>query len=499
MAWLGIALLVAIVVLMVCTGWPTYAVVLGVGSVGAVAGLAAGSFDAALLANLPARLVGLLEQDLLQALALYAWVGALLHRLALADRLYAGLRKLAARVLPGAASETAGLALGLLMAPMNGSVGASLGTLARSAARPWAAEGRPPARRAALVALASTLGVVVPPSLVLLLLGDAMMGAHTQALNLRRDLGLPELAVRIVNTQDVVQAALLPAAAVVLLWLAITAWHGRARAAAAATPVEPITAHERRALIGVPLVIGGLLLLVLLGLIRAVEAAATAGVALTLWGLATRQLTRRRLRAALDDAMAMTGALFALLLAATSFSLVLRGLGTDRLVAQGMQALQGSPGLALGAVLGGLLLCAFVLDAFELIFLVVPIVMPPLLAQGGDAAQVAVLALLVLQAGFLLPPFGYALVLARGRTQPAPSQRALLRVLTPYLLALATVIALVAAVPACTRWLRSAPELAAPDPALPAASLEDMLPPPPPLDANPADAAPTEAAPTIAK
>ena len=218
--------------------------------------------------------------------------------------------------------------------------------------------------------------------------------------------------------------------------------------------------RERWTLAVVPPVIAGLLTLVTTGRVRAVEAAAAAGVLLLLWGFASRRLTRQLLWDALDDAMALTGALFALLLAATSFSLLMRALGTDRLVADLMLTLQGHPLGATLAVLALMLTCAFVLDAFELIFLVVPIVMPPLLAQVDDAAWVAVLTLLVLQAGFLLPPFGYAVVLARGRQHPRVPLGALTAALVPYLAWLSCVIALVVLVPQTTRWLRaSAPTL----------------------------------------
>jgi TRAP-type mannitol/chloroaromatic compound transport system permease large subunit len=108
-------------------------------------------------------------------------------------------------------------------------------------------------------------------------------------------------------------------------------------------------------------------------------------------------------------------------------------------------------------VLGVLLLCAFVLDAFELTFLVVPIVMPPLLSRVGDAAWVSALVLLVLQLGFLLPPFGYSVVLARGQGGERAPWAALVRELLPYLLWLLAVIALVMAWPEPTQWLRTAP------------------------------------------
>jgi TRAP-type mannitol/chloroaromatic compound transport system permease large subunit len=463
MPWLGLALLALALALMMTSGWPTYAVLLGTCTIGALAGLALGAFDLALLQNLPWRIVGLLEHDLLQALALYALVGALLNRLALAGHLYNGLRKVLAFAAPRAAPELAGMVLGLLLAPMNGSVGASLLTLARTAGRGWAREGLPEAQRTALVAVTSTLGVIVPPSLVLLLLGDAMLRAHTEGVNMAHKLALPSAgaANRIVNTQDILQAALVPAAALLLGWLAV-AWFGARGKPPSTTPREPLSRREGWTLLLVPLLIGALLVLVTLGKVRAVEGAAAACVLLLGWGVVSRQLTRAVLWQVLDDAMALTGALYALLVAATTFSLLLRGFGTDGLIARLMLSLQDHPAIGLAVVLAVLLAFAFVLDAFELIFLIVPIVMPPVLAQLDDAAWIATLTLLVLQAGFLLPPFGYALVLARGQVKPRPPAATVALVLAPYLAVLAMVTALVMALPVTTRWLRTSPTALAP-------------------------------------
>ncbi len=462
MSGIGLLLLGLALALMMTTGWPTYAVLIAVSTLGAGLGLALGAFDRALLGSMPERVVGLLEHDLLQALVLYALVGALLNHLALVNGLYDGLRKGLLR-LPGgrAAPEMAGLGVGMLMAPMNGSVGASLVTLSRTAGQRWQASGMPAERRTVLVAVASTLGIIVPPSLVLLLLGDAMLRAHIEGVALATKLGLPGAAegTRIINTQDVLQAALVPGALLLVLWMAVT-WFSVPRPATrqSTSPApEKLTPRERWTVLVVPLLIVGLLTLVASGRVRAVEAAATAGVLLLVWGIASRQLTWAVLRQVLDDALALTGALFALLVAAVTFSLVLRAFGTDVLVAQWMQALQGQPVLAMVAVLGVLLACAFVLDAFELIFLVVPIVMPPLLALVGDAAWVAALTLLVLQAGFLLPPFGYAVVLSRAQVAPRPAMRAIVRALMPYLACLMAVILIVMAVPQTTHWLRTVP------------------------------------------
>ena len=94
------------------------------------------------------------------------------------------------------------------------------------------------------------------------------------------------------------------------------------------------------------------------------------------------------------------------------------------------------------------------LDAFEMVFLVVPIVMPPVLMAIPDPAWVAALTLLVLQAGFLLPPFGYAVVMSRAMMPAAPRLRALSRALLPHLLMQAAVVGAVFAYPQLTAWTR---------------------------------------------
>ena len=139
------------------------------------------------------------------------------------------------------------------------------------------------------------------------------------------------------------------------------------------------------------------------------------GVALFCYGLVTRTLTRPILADILRDAMTITAAPFALRVGARIFTLVVRAFGTDLLVANWLAHLAGSPRRALIIVLLMLALCAFVLDAYEMIFVVIPIVMPPLLIRVPDATWVAVLTLLVLQASFLVPPMGYAVLMVRHR------------------------------------------------------------------------------------
>ena len=442
----GVVLLAAIAGLLVLTGLPAWIVVLGVALGGAAVGSLVGAFDPTLLGAVPGRLVGLLENDLRQALPLFVLMGSLLNRLPLADAGFRAARHALRRT--GAGASLAGLLLGVLLAPLCGSVGASANLLGRAVAPRLRAAGLRESDTFALVATASTLGVVVPPSLVLILLGDALMRAHTEALNLTGK------SMRIVNTQDVFTGALVPAALLLAL-CALVAWW---RARAAGAPSAPASAdtppmRERVTAACAIAAVGGLLVAVTLGYLYAVEAAATGALACIVYGMATGALDRRAWRVIVDETMALTGALFAVLIAATVFSLVFRGFGTDRWLGGVLAGLPGGAPVALAAVLAILAACALVLDAFEILFVVIPVVMPPLLTLVDQPTWAGVLAMLVLQLAFLTPPFGYAVVLARSASGTTAPARTLARALRPYLLCQVAVLALVIALPALV-WQR---------------------------------------------
>jgi tripartite ATP-independent transporter DctM subunit len=456
MATTGLWMLAAVAVALIATGLPAWIVLIGVAVAFSAGGLFVGAFTLPILTAVPARILGLLENDLLQALPLYVLMGALLNHLPLAQTLFRATSRALQR--SGAGTALAGLGLGVLLAPMNGSVGASVATLGRTVFPRLDAAGMPAEKSAALVCVASTLGVVVPPSLVLILLSDAMMRAHTEALN------ATGAAVRIINTQDVFAGALVPAAILLAMYIVVT-WGMRQRKTGIDAAVAPRPAAREWATAGATAAfVVGLLIAVTLGYLYAVEAAAAGGVVLVLFGLATRTLTRSVLREVLRDTMAVTGALFALLVGATVFTLILRAYGTDRWVAAALVQLPGGAPATLAVVLASLALCALVLDAFEMIFVVIPIVMPPLLTQIGDATWVAVLTLLILQASFLTPPFGYAVLMVRNSVRRALSARLLTRALAPYLAAQLAVLALTLAWPALV-WHRNPSDLPSAAPA----------------------------------
>jgi len=445
MAWFGLVMLCGIALGLVFTGLPAFVVLIVVSIAGAAAGALVPSVGVDLLSALPGRIIGLLENDLLQALPLFVLMGALLDRLRVIDSLYATCVAFFGR--GSAGPVVSGMALGAVMGPMNGSVGASVMALSRAVAPRLAASGVAPPERHAAIAIASTFGVVIPPSLVLILLGDAMLGAHTIALNAtgRRD--------RIINTQDVFHGALVPGLAFVALCLLVAWWIGH-RAARRAPATKTTAAAPQRvspkqaALAAATLAfLVALLAGVALGYFYAVEAAALGAFTLLAVGIATRRLRGETLASMLRETMATSGALFALLIGATTLTLMLRIYGTDGLVSGWITGLPGGERATVAAVLGAIGLSAFVLDAFEIIFVIVPIVIPPLLIRAPDAVWVAVLVLLSLQASFLLPPFGYALMMARSAMKEAVALTSVLKALAPFLLVQLLVLAAVFAFP----------------------------------------------------
>lgn len=475
----GLFLLVGVGFAVLLTGLPAGLVLIAAASFGAAVGALSGQAPMELLGALPERLINLLESDLLQAIPLYVLMGALINRLPLADALY----RSTLAVLPRgpAAPAVSGIVLGGLLGPMNGSVGASVLALSRVVEPRLEASGIPLARRAAIIAAGSTLGVVVPPSLVLILLGDAMLSAHTIAVTAtgRED--------RVINTQDVFHGAMAPAAlyffaCIVVAWLS----NRNAKVDPAATSAADLRPTAWQAVLAAVTVVAILTLLggVVVGYFYAVEAAAMGGFVLLVVGAATGRLPLAILNAVLRDVLALTGALFFLLAAATTLTLVLRILGTDQLVASWIAALPGGNIAAVAIVLCAIGLCALVLDAFEIIFVVVPILVPPLLIRVADARWVAVLILLALQTSFLNPVVGYAVMMTRTLLKRPIPFAALLRTLSPYIAVQAVLLVTVLFVPWLTHIGESATELSRKPPPMSDRELErrieQMVPPPPP-------------------
>lgn len=440
----GLLLIPFVAAVTLLSGVPVYVALLGGAVVGAVGGVAGGAVTPAILQSVVPRLINLLESDILQALPLFILMGVLLNRLPAVAALFRCTTWLLRR--SPAAPVASGFVLGALLGPMSGSVGASVTALARAIDPPMRDANVPANTRGTVIAVAGTLGVVVPPSLVLILLGDAMLYAHNLAVNVTKRMD------RVINTQDLMRGALVPAAMFLTACLIIALWSRRGVGREAPPLPRPSSGEILVALVTLAFLLA-LLGGVATGRFYAVEAAACGCVALLGWFLLSGRARNGGLTMVVDKVLIETGVLFAPLVAATTFTLVLRLLGTDKLIETWIGMLPGGDMVAVLVVLGSLALLALALDAFEIIFVAVPILVPALLIRVGDAVWVGVLVLLVIQASFLLPPIGYAWVLSRSSIEgPAPAAAAL-RAIAPYLAGQAVVLMLVLAVPVLVHTL----------------------------------------------
>lgn len=471
----GVVMFFALCFAIVFTGLPVWALLLGVSALFAGVAVVSGAASLSLFAVLGDRMLGLFADDLLQAIAIFVFIGVLLHKLPIADAVYEVIYRLVMpRSAPAVRQAVASLTLGAMVAPMNGSAASSAALMGRLLGPRL--KHQSPARATALLGAAATVGVVVPPSLVLILLGDAMMRAHLEASRLP---GFALEGVRIVNTHDILRAALLPALLVVVVWLLIAAWQARREGLVGASeqvgPVRSQPLHWRTLALAVVSISTLLLLLggVFIGKLYPVEAAATGGTLMVLGTLLTRRLNLTQWRVALMESLQLSGALFALLVGATTFSLVFRAFGTDRWLAENLISLP-LPFLLAGLIV--LLLvgfCALVLDAFEMIFVVVPIVAPVLIVFMGDPRQAAVLLLFVLQLSFLIPPMGYAVLMVQAHSGLGrPPLKQLLAAVAPYAVVQLVVMGAVFLLPVLSNLMAGADALL---PQLDESSLEGAM------------------------
>ena len=392
-------------------GFPVAFTLVGTAILMATLGSLLGVFDFHLLSALPLRVIGLMENDLLQAVPLFLYLGVVLERSTLAADLLEGMSGLFGRRAGGIG--VASFIIGALFAPMTGAVGATVLTIGLLALPSMLKAGYDKRLASGIVCSAGTLGTILPPSIVLILLGSSMQNATVEAQLLRGATVVNPLTI-----EDVYLGALGPAALVLglgIAYVALVAYFRPERC----PPSPAVLAHPHslpslafRLFVPVGLI---LLLLgaIITGTMYTVEAAGSGAIGATLYALARRQLTLRRLAETVQSVMKLTAIVCMLLIGATTFSLVFRGFAGDIYVTHLLSSMPGGTSGPVAVVMAVCFGLGFFLDALEIIFLVIPIAMPPLLFLGADPVWLAVLTAINLQTSFLHPPFGFALFFMR--------------------------------------------------------------------------------------
>lgn len=409
-------------------GYPVAFTLAGVSLIVALLGSAFGAFDLSLLEALPNRLFGAMGNDTLIAVPLFILMGVVLEKARIAEDLLGSLAGLAGQR-PGSLAFAV-LLVGALLAASTGIVGATVVTMGLMALPAMLQRGYDTRIACGTICAAGTLGQIIPPSIVLVLLGDQLASAYSQA-----QLAQGIYAPRTVSVGDLFAGALIPGLMLVglyALYLGWLAWrspdrmphqgplptsptHGGGVKTCQAQNVRPASTSQLLKALAPPLLLILAVLGSILGGIATPGEAAAVGAAgaLLLAGLRGR-LRRAMLADAARASTRMTSMVFLILIGASVFSLVFRGFGGDDVVHAWMSSL---PGGALGAMLIVMLvmfLLGFMLDFIEIIFVVVPIVAPILLMMGIDPVWLGVMIAINLQTSFLTPPFGFALFYLRG-------------------------------------------------------------------------------------
>lgn len=388
---------------------------------------------------LPGRILGVLANYVLLAVPMFIVMGLALQRSGLAETLLRRLGGLAGRRPGGLALAV--LAVGALLAASTGIVGASVVTLTLIALPVMRQAGYADEISAGIVAAAGSLGQIVPPSIVLILLASVMR----------------------VSVGDLFAEAVLPSALIVggyAVYLVTAAILGGARrmpalddqtaeAMASSTAEDSALASGEApahppiwlAIAGPLLLIVGVLGTILAGLASPTEASGVGAVAaIGLWTLSGRARWSGLLELG-REALRLSSMIYLILLGATTFALVFRGLEGDALL---VDAITGS-GLSAEAFVALLLLVVFVagffIDFIEIIFIVVPVVLPLIGAYGIDPLWLAVLLGVNLQTSFLTPPFGFSLFYLRGAAPADLATSAVYRGVLPYVIIQLAVLA----------------------------------------------------------
>jgi tripartite ATP-independent transporter DctM subunit len=447
-------LMFLVVCLVLMMGYPVAFSLAGTALAFALVGSMTGHFDGAFVEALPNRLYGIMTNETLIAVPLFVFMGVMLERSRVAENLLDTMAILFGPLRGGLGISVT--LVGMLLAASTGIVGATVVTMGLLSLPCMLRRNYDPAIATGTICASGTLGQIIPPSIVLVLLGDVLSAAYQQA---QLDMGVwsPDT----VSVGDLFVGALFPGLILVtlyLLYLVLTAF-------LRPQTVPAIPKEERHLGLGdlllrvVKVLLPPLLLIVAVlgsilgGFATPTEAASVGAMGAILLALFQRQLNLATLKAVMRSTTIVTSMVFLILIGASVFSLVFRGFGGDDLVSS---LLIDLPGGVVGAVLVVMLvmfLLGFILDFIEITFVVVPIVGPILLGMGLDPVWLGVMIALNLQTSFLTPPFGFALFYLRGVAPPEVTTGQIYRGVAPFIVIQILMLALLAWQPELATWL----------------------------------------------
>jgi tripartite ATP-independent transporter DctM subunit len=453
---LAVLMVVAVCVALLA-GYPVALTLGGVSLAFAVIGHFTGVMSFTLIGALPQRMFGVMTNEVLVAIPLFIFMGVMLERSQIAEELLETMARLFGTLTGGLAIAV--LIVGVLLAAAKGIVGATTVTMGLIVLPTMLRHGYDPRLAAGTVAATATLAQIFPPATVLVLLGDQMSNAYQSA-----QLSQGIFAPLSVTVADLFAGAVIPAFALVTLYLlyliGVAIFFPKTSPALPPDPAAPaglaLAGRLARVLAAPILLILAVLGSILGGIATPTEAASVGAVGAIL--LAMVKLGPAGFAAVLAPVTTrttqITSMIFVILIGATLFSLVFRGLGGDDMVQRGLSDLPGGVGGAVLAVMIGMFLLGFVMDAFEIIFVVVPIVAPALLKMPGvDPVWLAVMMAMNLQTSYMHPPLGPTLFFLRGVAPPEITTRHIYVGVIPFVLIQLMALVVLWYVPGLATWL----------------------------------------------
>jgi tripartite ATP-independent transporter DctM subunit len=448
MEWVALLLFLSVIVVLLA-GFPVAFTLGGTALIFAGIGVVTGNFNEALLSGLPNRVFGIMSNETLIAVPLFVFMGVTLERARIAEELLETLSGLFGSLRGGLGISVT--LVGMLLAASTGIVGATVVTMGLLSLPTMLRRGYSPEISAGTICASGTLGQIIPPSIILVMLGDVMTSAYQQA---QLEMGI--FSPKTVSVGDLFAGALIPGLLLVLLYVIYII-------AVAVFRPDVMPPHERedevsylqvlRALVPPLVLVFAVLGSILAGIATPTEAAGVGAMGALVLAAMRRQLTLPRLQEVMQSTLKISSMVFLILIGASVFSLVFRGYGGD----DGVRALLESlPGGIVGAVIVVMLvmfLLGFVLDFIEITFVVVPIVGPVLLAMGLDPVWLGIMIAINLQTSFLTPPFGFALFYLRGVAPPEVTTPQIYRGVMPFVAIQLFTLLLLAVFPDLVTWL----------------------------------------------
>jgi tripartite ATP-independent transporter DctM subunit len=434
-------------------GFPVAFTLAGVSLSFAVLGSLLGVFDLNLLFGaVPSRFIGVMTNEVLVAVPLFVFMGVMLERSRIAEQLLETMGLLFGRLRGGLGISV--IAVGAVLAASTGIVGATVVTMGLLSLPAMLKAGYDPKLATGTICASGTLGQVIPPSIVLVLLGDILQGANTQA-----QLAKGNFAPDPVSVVDLFAGAFIPGLLLVGLYVAWILFKAVVDPKSCPALVDEtgrpddMTRRFFQVLLPPTVLIVLVLGSILAGAATPTESAAVGAVGAMVLAAGRGQFNLGILREVMRSTLSISSMVFVILLGASIFSLTFRGFGGDDIVAEILKDIPGGAFGAMFAVMALMFVMGFFLDFIEIIFVVVPIVGPILLGMGLDPVWFGVMIAINLQTSFLTPPFGFALFYLRGVAPASVTTMDIYRGIIPFVVIQIIGLGIVAYWPGLATWL----------------------------------------------